>query len=101
MYPGFIRTHSRGAGLWPYVTLSEVEDVDDRHFLSTIAKDAAANAINENKAMNIPVTVIEDGWVVKKSADGTVTRIAPVDRRQTVIRTRTLTKGAVLYVKGR
>ncbi|RFM35043.1 hypothetical protein [Chitinophaga silvisoli] len=99
MYPGFIRRH-RHDSAWPYRTLSEVEDINDRNFLAAIARAAAANAINENKAMNIPVTVIEDGWVVKKSIDGTVVKIAPVDRKPATVRTRVLTKGVVLHVKG-
>ncbi|SFD24232.1 hypothetical protein SAMN05518672_1011218 [Chitinophaga sp. CF118] len=84
-----------------YATLSEVEDRNDRSFLANIAKNAAVNAINENKAMNIPVTVTEDGWIVKKYVDGTVIRVAPIERRVAVQRRILLTKGTVLHVKPR
>jgi hypothetical protein len=84
-----------------YISLSQVEDVSDRAFLINIARDAARNAINENRAMNIPVTVIENGWVVKKTSAGTTERIAEVTSNNTSKRKKVLTKGAVLHVKTR
>jgi hypothetical protein len=93
--------HSRRNLASPYISLSQVEDLNDRAFLTTIAKNAARNAINENRAMNIPVTVMENGWVVRKTAAGTTERIVKVDTLNTPKRERTLTKGTVLHVKNR
>lgn len=82
-----------------YFSLSQVEDVNDHAFLIGIAADAARNAINENRAMNIPVTVIENGWVVKKTTAGTIERIAEVTGINATKRERVLTKGSVLHVR--
>jgi len=84
-----------------YVSLSQIEDLNDRTFFVDITKNAASNAINENRAMNIPVTVIENGWVVKKTAAGAVERITKVDSAKNTQREKTLTKGTVLHVKAR
>jgi hypothetical protein len=83
---------------WRYGTLSDVEDRNDRNFLINIAASAATNAINENKAMNIPLTVMEDGWVVKKTSEGQVLKVAQIDKKGR--REMVLTKGAILHVKG-
>ena len=84
-----------------YISLSQVEDVNDRTFLMNIARDAARNAINENRAMDIPVTIIENGWVVKKTTAGTTERITEVTNINTTKREKVLTKGSVLHVKTR
>ncbi|GGH67325.1 hypothetical protein HNQ91_001679 [Filimonas zeae] len=82
-----------------YSSLSEIEDRQDKQFFTAIARSAAANAINENKALNIPVVVVEDGWVVRKSNNGEVEKISEIEQRTAAIKKRMLTKGTVLYVK--
>lgn len=79
--------------------LSDFEDGRDRQFLMRVGRDAAANAINENKAMNLPVTYLQDGWVVSRMPDGRVERIAEIKRSTGITSERKLTKGTVLHVK--
>lgn len=81
-----------------YYSLSEIEDSFAESFLIDIARTAAINAINENKALHIPITTIENGWVVKKMQDGKVERISKLE---TLVdhRKKTLTKGSILHVK--
>lgn len=47
------------------------------------------------KPMNIPLTVIENGWIVKKTADGTVVKISPFEQKVS----NKITKGTILHVK--
>jgi hypothetical protein len=82
---------------WQYATLSDIEDRNVQSFLTTIASNAAINAINENKAMNIPLTLMEDGWVVQKTSEGKVLKVARIDQKMG--RSTILTKGAILHVK--
>lgn len=78
--------------------LSDIEEEKDRSFFVAVGVQAAANAINENRAMNIPVTFMEDGWVVRRMPQGNIERIAKIDRPD-FGRDRKLTKGTVLHVK--
>ena len=83
-----------------YSTLSDIEDSEDNtRILIEIGKKAAINAINENVAMNIPLTIVEDGWIVKKTADGNIVKISPIEK-QISNRKKPLTKGTILHVKG-
>ncbi|BAV07978.1 hypothetical protein FLA_4010 [Filimonas lacunae] len=82
-----------------YSSLSEVEDKHDKQFFTEIARSAAANAINENKALNIPIVVAEDGWVVQKNSNGDVERLSKIEQHTTAINKRVFTKGTVLHVK--
>ena len=82
-----------------YKDLSEIEERGDRRFFIDIGKLAATNAINENKAMKIPVTFMEDGWVVRRMPQGNVERVIKVVAHSGANRARKLTKGTVLHVK--
>jgi hypothetical protein len=79
--------------------LSDYEEKDDRTFFTEIGKQAAINAINENKAMNIPVTFMEDGWVVRRMPEGNIEKIVEIEPKAGIFRERKLTKGTVLHVK--
>ncbi len=84
-----------------YVSLSQIEDLDDAGFLEKIAQNAAMNAINENKALNIPITVLENGWVVRKTATGETIKISKIPQQIDEKSERKLTKGTILHVKPR
>jgi hypothetical protein len=91
---------SRKVMMLHYSSLSDIEDSKySANILLEIGIKAGINAINENKAMNIPLTVIENGWIVKKTADGTVVKIAPFEQ-EVSNRVNPLTKGTILHVKG-
>ncbi|QEH40683.1 hypothetical protein [Chitinophaga sp. XS-30] len=78
--------------------LSAMEEFMDRSFFREIGIKAATNAVNENKAMGIPVTFLQDDWVVRRMPEGNiekVTRVSGSDR----IKYRQLKKGTVLHVK--
>ena len=79
--------------------LSDYEEKGDPSFLIEIGKTAATNAVNENIAMNIPVTFLENGWVVRRMPQGNVERVAKIINQPGAIRNRKLTKGTVLHVK--
>ena len=82
-----------------YFSLSQIEDSGDTSFLEKIAQSAAVNAINENKALNIPITVAENGWVVRKTATGETIRISKIPQNLDAKSERKLTKGTILHVK--
>ncbi|WP_211999862.1 hypothetical protein [Chitinophaga sp. HK235] len=54
------------------------EEVNIYEFFSIIGKRAATNAINENKAMELPVTYLKEGWVVREMPGGEVERIVEI-----------------------
>lgn len=69
-------------------------------FFEMVGRRAAINAINENRAMNLPVTGVKNGWVVREMPDGSQVRISeiyviPSDQ----YRERKLVKGAVIHVR--
>jgi len=80
-------------------SLNEIEDRNDLAFWSIVSRDAAIKAINENKAMGIPVTMLENGWVVRKFKDGTIEKIKKVERKISTDQSYSLTKGSILHVK--
>lgn len=82
-----------------HTTLNDIEDMADKVYLIKMAREAAINAINENKAMNIPITVLEDGWIVRKKGDGSIEKIKEIYIKKATIKGRTLKKGEVLHVK--
>lgn len=82
-----------------FFSLNEVEDRNDSTFWNNVTRNAALKAINENKAMGIPVTLLENGWVVRKFKDGTVERIKKIERRTSSGQSYSLTKGSILHVK--
>lgn len=85
-----------------YVSFSSLSDIEDRKdflFWNKITRDAAVKAINENKALNIPVTVLEDGWIVRKFQDGTVVKVKKIETGKGTNKSYGLTKGSILHVK--
>ena len=50
--------------------------------------------------MNIPLTVVENGWIVRKTADGNVMKISRIEHEVSP-RRKPLTKGTVLHVKAK
>lgn len=68
-------------------------------FFEKVGRRAAANAINENRAMNLPVTLVKDGWVTREMPDGTQQRISKIPVKSAdELRARNLIKGAVIHV---
>jgi hypothetical protein len=80
-------------------SLNEIKDQNDLAFWNDVTRDAALKAINENKAMNIPVTMLENGWVVRKFKDGTIEKIKKIEKKASTAQTYSLTKGSILHVK--
>jgi hypothetical protein len=98
----FSRSHKQSPKVMTgqYFTLSDIEDSKySANILFEIGLKAGFNAINENIAMNIPLTVIENGWIVKKTADGNVKKISPIEH-EVSRREKPLKKGTILHVKG-
>ncbi|WP_276482677.1 hypothetical protein [Paraflavitalea pollutisoli] len=89
---------ARGERNSPITSLSEVEDGKDPSFWHKVTRDAAAKAINENLALNIPITVLEDGWVVQKYKDGTIVKVKEIENEGKEIFSG-LTKGSILHIK--
>jgi len=79
--------------------LSDFEENASHDFIVDVGRQAATNAINENKAMNIPVTFLKDGWVVRRMPKGNIEKVIKVDSQTGIVRQRKLTKGTVLHVK--
>lgn len=95
-----VRSIRRSEGYFAFEKdLSDYEEKDDRTFFTEIGRQAAINAINENKAMNIPVTFMEDGWVVRRMPGGNIEKIVEIELGRASFRERKLTKGTVLHVK--
>ena len=90
---------SRHRVFFSFSSLNEIEDRNDLTFWNNVTRDAAVKAINENKAMDIPVTLLENGWVIRKYKDGTVERIKKIEKRASTDRPYRLTKGSILHVK--
>ncbi|WP_291911986.1 hypothetical protein [Chitinophaga sp. CB10] len=69
-------------------------------FLNNIGRQAASNAINENRALNLPITIVRDGWVVMEMPDGTTKKLSQVHTiQQEQFRKMNLVKGAVIHVR--
>lgn len=79
--------------------LSIYEESQDYEFFSVIGKRAATNAINENKAMDLPVTYLKDGWVVRELPGGKIEKIVEVQSKTSSLRE--FKKGAILHVNRR
>lgn len=82
-----------------YGDLSDIEETRDRTFFIKIGKDAAANAVNENKAMHIPITFLQGDWIVRRMPSGEIEKIHQIKKESDTSRKRKLTKGSVLHVK--
>ena len=68
----------------------------DRILLSKVAREASLVANRENKALELPVQVIEDGHIIEKSADGSKRIIKKLVRVKSKVN---LKKGVVLCLK--
>lgn len=79
----------------PKKDLNELEENGVETVFATIGKRVAMNAINENKALGIPVTFWQDGWVVRRMPDGSIERV----QQATQVREKQFRKGTVLYVR--
>lgn len=76
--------------------LSTIEDGTDTSMLEKIGARAAINAINENRALQLPLTYEKDGWVVREYADGHIEKIEKIITSEI---SSGFKKGAVLHVK--
>ena len=93
--------HTAPKTISDYSDLSQFEEQADKSFLQAIGIRAAANAVNENKAMGIPVTFWQNGQVVRRMPDGEVTPLqsSSAISEASEIKGRQLKKGAILHVK--
>jgi len=73
----------------------ELEEQGFESIFAAIGKRAATNAINENKALGIPVTFWQDGWVVRRMPDGSIERV----QQATQLKEKQFRKGTVLHVR--
>lgn len=92
-------SRARGFISYQYSDLSDIEEIKDRAFFEKIGKDAAANAVNENKAMHIPITFLQDDWIVRRMPSGMIEKIHQLKKDSGSYKNRKLTKGSVLHVK--
>ena len=80
--------------------LYELEESGNFHTVfSEIGKLAATNAINENKALGIPVTFLQGEWVVRRMPDGSIERLERIPPASGKMREGLLKKGTVLHVR--
>lgn len=59
--------------------LPELIDEEDADLLARLAREASRQAVREVKAHGLPLTVVENGYVVKKYHDGRVEVISKVE----------------------
>lgn len=77
-------------------------DVKETAILIKAARESAANAIRTSKALNLPITYMQNGVVIKEQANGVKEILIPKintpkpTKKQTTIK---LKKGMVLYAK--
>jgi len=84
---------------WKVGEQTDYEEQAPPGFFDRIGRRAAANAINENRAMNLPVTRLRDGWVVREFPDGKLERISQIKViSNDIYRDRKLVKGATIHV---
>lgn len=84
---------------WRVWEPTDYEEQAPRGFFEEIGRRAATNAINENRAMNLPVTMMKDGWVVREFPDGKLERISQIQATSSdIYRHRKLVKGTIIYV---
>lgn len=98
----FKRLKNRGLGkrrtrlaMTGFTDLSQYEEEKDKSFLEEVGKKAAKNAVNENKALGIPVTFLKDDWVVRRMPDGSIVKLKQVKLSGKLIK---LKKGTVIHV---
>jgi len=80
------------------IDLSDFEEAADRSFFLKVGQDAAKNAVNENKAMRLPITFFLDGWIVQRLPNGDIQKVVEV-KTSNRTKNRRLAKGTILHVK--
>ncbi|UYQ93860.1 hypothetical protein MKQ68_01965 [Chitinophaga horti] len=79
--------------------LSYYEDNNNNSLLNEAGRDAARNAINENKALGLPVTYFKDGWVVREMPDGDIVKVKQVEEVAVSAEELKAKKGIVINVR--
>lgn len=92
-----MRYQSRDARIGGFVDLSDYEEAPDRSFFIKIGLSAANNAVNENKAMRIPITFFLDGWIVRRMPSGQIEKVYEVTQGK-INKKRRIAKGTILHV---
>lgn len=82
-----------------FTDLSQYEDQMNTSFLEEVGRRAARNAVNENRAMGIPVTFLHNGWVVRRMPDGSIVKLSQVIQSIQSTPARKLKKGTVIHVR--
>ncbi|WP_293943879.1 MULTISPECIES: hypothetical protein [unclassified Sphingobacterium] len=75
---------------------SLLESREERKKLNQAAKQASEIADKENRALDLSVQVVEDGYIVEKHVDGTRQIIKKIDRIKSKVK---LKKGIVLCLE--
>lgn len=75
---------------------SLLESREERKKLNQAAKRASEIANKENRALDLSIQVVEDGYVVEKHVDGTRQIIKKIDRIKSKVK---LKKGIVLCLE--
>lgn len=75
---------------------SLLESRQERKKLNQAAKRASEIANKENRALDLSIQVVEDGYVVEKHVDGTRQIIKKIDRIKSKVK---LKKGIVLCLE--
>ncbi|WP_315821299.1 hypothetical protein [Paraflavitalea speifideaquila] len=80
-----------------FIDLSDFEETADRSFFQNVGQTAAKNAVNENKAMRIPITFLQDGWIVRRMPTGDIQKIFEVAASYKTFKRRRIAKGTILH----
>lgn len=81
-------------------TLSQNEDNNCEKLINTIGARAAQNAINENLALKIPITILKDNWVIRVMPDGSEEKISKVNRVENPnFASQKIAKGTIIHTK--
>lgn len=81
-----------------FIDLSDFEETADRSFFLKVGQTAANNAVNENKAMRIPITFLQDGCVVRRMPAGDIEKVCEVTVSNKSFKKRRIAKGTILHV---
>ncbi|MEJ5092306.1 hypothetical protein D3C87_1452280 [compost metagenome] len=76
--------------------LKDMQKLKERQLLSKIAREASIVANRENRALGLPIQIVEDGYVIEKFADGSKRTIKKLEKVKSKVR---LKKGSVLCLK--
>lgn len=73
--------------------LKNIQELEERQQLSKVAREASMVANRENRALGLPIQVVENGYVVEKHPDGTKRTIKKLEKVKSKI---SLKKGTTL-----